>query len=107
MSDQNRATDGTSSPGKTGMGSEAAEGIHALQQGEGRGVEDKSSLEGRDAASTNKSDPADASGQGAERKGSEPLTRTHEHKPSYGGQGGAPRTSSDTREPQSRDPGTP
>ena len=105
MSDQNRDTSGASSPGKTGMGSEAAEGVHAAQQGGNRGVEEKSSLEGRDAASTNKSDPSDDAGAG--QRGSEPLTRTAEHTPSYGGKGGAPRTSSDTREPQSQDPGTP
>jgi hypothetical protein len=99
MSDHERATNDTSTRGKSGMGSEAAEGLHAQQQEGARGVEEKSSLEGRDAASTNKSDP--------DRHGSEPLTRTSEHKPSYGGEGGAPRTSSDTREPQSSDPGTP
>ena len=33
------------------------------------------------------------------RAGSEPLEREREHKGSYGGEGGAPRTSSDTREP--------
>jgi hypothetical protein len=107
MSDQKRDTSSASSSGKLGMGSEASEGLHAQQQGGARDVEEKSSLEGRDAASTNKSDPSSAAGAGGERKGSEPLTRTSEHTPSYGGKGGAPRTSSDTREPQSKDPGTP
>ena len=37
--------------------------------------------------------------QGSERSGSEPLRgRQSEHKPSYGGEGGEPRTSSDQRE---------
>ena len=37
--------------------------------------------------------------QGSERAGSEPLRgRQSEHKPSYGGEGGEPRTSSDQRE---------
>ncbi len=34
-----------------------------------------------------------------ERPGSEPLDRDREHTSGYGGEGGAPRTSSDTREP--------
>ena len=37
---------------------------------------------------------------GSERLGSEPLARDREHKGSYGGEGGAPRTRSDKREPQ-------
>ena len=37
---------------------------------------------------------------GAARLGSEPLSRDREHKGSYGGEGGSPRTSSDRREPQ-------
>ena len=37
---------------------------------------------------------------GSERLGSEPLAREREHKGSYGGEGGKPRTSSDKREPQ-------
>jgi hypothetical protein len=86
MNDHKSAINGTSSTGKTGAGSEAAEGIHSEQQQGNRGVEEKSSLEGRDAASTNESDP---------RRGSEPLTRTQEHKPSYGGEGGKPRKSSE------------
>lgn len=44
------------------------------------------------------SDSKDGS-RGDDRAGSEPLEgRGREHKPSYGGEGGAPRTSSDQRE---------
>ena len=57
----------------TGAGAEAAEGVH----------------DSKDAKGAND----------ANRAGSEPLTdRTREHKPSYGGEGGSPRTSSDQRE---------
>jgi hypothetical protein len=58
----------------TGAGGEAAQGIHdANEGGSPRG--------------------------GAPRRGSEPLEgREQEHKGSYGGEGGAPRTSSDQRE---------
>ena len=57
----------------TGAGAEAAEGMHDTK--DARGAND------------------------ASRAGSEPLEgRTQEHKPSYGGEGGAPRTSSDQRE---------
>ena len=57
----------------TGAGAEAAEGVHDTK--DARGANDES------------------------RSGSEPLEgRTREHKPSYGGEGGAPRTSSDQRE---------
>lgn len=57
----------------TGAGAEAAEGVHDTK--DARGAND------------------------ADRSGSEPLEgRTKEHKPSYGGEGGSPRTSSDQRE---------
>lgn len=73
-------TSGASPAGKSlGMGGEATEALHALeQQGE--------SGQAPDAGS-------------ADRAGSEPLGRQREHVPSYGGMGGAPRTSSDQREP--------
>ena len=59
--------------GSTGAGAEGARGIHNRQ--EAKGTED------------------------GDRAGSEPLEgRGREHKPSYGGEGGAPRTSSDQRE---------
>ena len=63
--------------GSLGSGNEAAAGMHGAQNA-GQG------------AST-----APDSG----RVGSEPLPRDREHKGGYGGEGGAPRTSSDTREP--------
>ena len=71
-----------------GSGAEAARGLHAKQgmdrsTGSGTGEEAGGSPRG-----------------GSERHGSEPLGREREHKSSYGGEGGAPRTSSDKREPQ-------
>ena len=57
--------------GPLGSGGEAAAGMHAA----GKADDD------------------------SERAGSEPLDRSREHKGSYGGEGGSPRTSSDTREP--------
>ena len=78
-------------PGRTGAGSEAAEGVHAAQ-GE-RDEEQRTSVE---SAGTGLS-----SGGGGETglSGSEPLCgRTQEHQSGYGGQGGLPKTSSDERE---------
>lgn len=72
-----------------GMGSEAAEGIHGvgtpIEPGAETALDDRSTGVGmRD---------------GALRAGSEPLRdRSAEHTPGYGGEGGAPRTSSDERE---------
>ena len=78
----------TSAGGKsTGAGAEAAEGMHAT---EGRSQHDKSAL-------TNKATGRSGSGD-EERNASEPVDRTKEHKGSYGGEGGVPRTSSDQRE---------
>ena len=69
---------GASGPPKSlGGGAEAAESVHGLQENDGS-----------------------AAGGDAERAGSEPLPRNREHAPSYGGAGGAPRTSSDQREPK-------
>ena len=69
-----------------GTGAEAARGMHAKQ--------------GKDESTGSGTDAGGSSRGGAERLGSEPLSRDREHKPSYGGEGGAPRTSSDKREPQ-------
>jgi hypothetical protein len=69
----------------TGAGAEAAEGIHAT---EGRNQHDKSAV-------TNKEIGRDASGI---RAGSEPIDREKEHKGSYGGEGGEPRSGSHERE---------
>ena len=65
--------------GGTGMGAEGAQGIHDVK-GQ-RGTLDQEQREQ------------------AGMSGSEPLEgRGSEHKPSYGGEGGKPRTSSDQRE---------
>ena len=82
--DDNRTSAGQKS---TGAGAEAAEGMHAAG---GRDQQDKSAL-------TNKSTGRSGSGD-EERNASEPMDRTKEHKGSYGGEGGSPRTSSDQRE---------
>jgi hypothetical protein len=77
-----------------GSGAEAAEGVHALQQDDAGGASA--------AAPSHRTGASDVSNRGAsadDQPGSEPLPRTREHVPSYGGAGGAPRTSSDTREP--------
>ena len=71
----------------TGAGAEAAEGMHA---NEGRNQHDKSALTQKDTGRSGTGDE--------ERIASEPMDRTREHKGSYGGEGGAPRTSSDQRE---------
>jgi len=72
-----------------GAGSEAAEGIHGL--GTTAGSDAHTALEGRSTGVSVR--------DGANRAGSEPLLeRSVEHKPGYGGEGGAPRTSSDERE---------
>jgi hypothetical protein len=69
----------------SGMGSEAAEGLHGAA---GRSEKDKSSVTAKRVE--------DAKSQ----KGSEPLEeRTQQHVSGYGGSGGAPVTSSDQREP--------
>ena len=46
---------------------------------------------------TNRATGREGSGE-RERTASEPMDRTKEHKGSYGGEGGEPRTSSDQRE---------
>ena len=75
---------GTEGGGSTGMGAEGAQGIHDVQQQ--RGTLDH---EQREQAGMSGSEPLE--GRGAE------------HKPSYGGEGGRPRTSSDQRESRDYD----
>ena len=71
---------GTDEGESTGMGAEGAQGIHGTQEQRGGTLDH----EQREQAGM---------------RGSEPLTdRGNEHKPSYGGEGGTPRTSSDQRE---------
>ena len=68
-----RAQSGTPERG-SGAGAEAAQGVHSRQGGQSAPRTD-------------------------DKAGSEPLEgRGREHKPSYGGEGGQPRTSSDQRE---------
>jgi len=75
-----------------GMGGEAVENVHAAQQ---------------DAAghppspgATSQQNAAETGTEGGTNAGSEPIAgREREHVPSYGGMLGAPRTSSDEREP--------
>ncbi len=73
---------GTDEGQSTGMGAEGAQGIHDTQAQRGATLDH----EQREQAGMRGSEPLDGRGS--------------EHKPSYGGEGGAPRTSSDTREPQ-------
>src|SRR4051812_48285296 len=76
-------------PRSLGAGSEAAEGIHGVGMTSNSGAD--TALEGRSTGV--------GSREGAMRAGSEPLReRSVEHTPGYGGEGGAPRTSSDERE---------
>lgn len=86
------SNDATADRTPTGIGGEAAEGIHGMDahiQGERSGLGDRES--GRSLRA------------GAERSGSEPLLgRTRVHESGYGGKGGEPRTSSDERESSER-----
>lgn len=76
---------------QTGAGSEATEGMHNAKQKGGRDESDTTGLEGRE---TDRGAPGDGPA------GSEPLTEGGvQHRSGYGGAGGAPVTSSDTREP--------
>jgi hypothetical protein len=72
---------GRPAQGPLGAGSEATAGLEDVQSGE----------------ATN------AAAKGSNTPDAEPLDRDREHKGSYGGEGGKPRSSSDTREPL--DPG--
>ncbi len=91
--------------GSLGAGGEAAAGVHALQP-DTPGAPPSDAQHGAPGAGAGGSEggaPAATTGRGSEgdadRAGSEPLPRDREHKGSYGGEGGSPRTSSDTREP--------
>ena len=89
--------------GSLGAGGESAAALHAAQD-EASSAEGRSDARsGTPGAGAGLPDAAAATGRGSEggteRAGSEPLARDREHKPSYGGEGGVPRTSSDTREP--------
>jgi len=73
---------------QTGAGSEASEGMHNAQQGGSRSESDPTGLTGQET------------GRGDTRAGSEPLAEDgDQHRSGYGGAGGNPVNSSDTREP--------
>lgn len=76
--------------GSLGAGAEASEGIHGANGAREPG--DQSSLEGRTTGRENDGDSA------SDPAGSEPLSRSTEHRSGYGGSGGAPVSSSDQRE---------
>jgi hypothetical protein len=85
-----REDTGAGSEAPSGMGAEAAEGIHGAQ---GRAQN----------ARTGVSAPRDSDGEGPERVGSEPLRATQPtHQGGYGGEMGQPKESSDKREGPSR-----
>ena len=76
-----------SDQGKTGVGSESAEGIHSTK---GNQPEKRSAVEHAHGEPGRR--------EGAGLSGSEPLRhRETEHKPGYGGEKAEPRTSSDER----------
>jgi len=77
---------------QTGTGSEASEGMHNAQQGGSRNESDRSGVSGQDTGR--------GAREGGDRAGSEPLTEGgDQHRSGYGGAGGTPVNSSDTREP--------
>jgi len=77
---------------QTGSGSEASEGMHSAKQGGARDESDPSGLTGQESGRSVR--------DGGRRAGSEPLAEGGEqHRSGYGGAGGAPVNSSDTREP--------
>jgi len=78
-SNRNTGPSGAGTP-SLGAGAEAAVGVHAQQ-----GHPDAGTQQPEDA------DARPAGGQGTGRSGSEPMERDREHKPGYGGEGGAPR----------------
>jgi hypothetical protein len=81
--------------GSLGAGSESSMGEHSAS---GRDESDASATGDRQFGRANANDATgDATGSD-DRSGSEPLERDREHRPSYGGEGGEPRTSSDQRE---------
>ena len=89
--------EGTESGMETG--SEAARGVHEMQE---QGASGKSSGKSTKSTGNTRAGAGGASGESSAsgspgRSGSEPLGRTNEHQGGYGGQGGSPRTSSDSR----------
>jgi hypothetical protein len=77
---------------QTGAGSEASEGMHNSQQGGARDETDTTGLSGQETGRGTR--------EGGKRAGSEPLAEDgDQHRSGYGGAGGTPVNSSDTREP--------
>ena len=88
-----RADASTSRPDRqTGAGSEATEGMHNAQQGGDRDEGDATGLSDQETGRSVR--------DGAKRSGSEPLPEDGQHRSGYGGSGGRPVNSSDTREPK-------
>ena len=75
---------------QTGAGSEASEGMHNAQQGGSRPEGDSTALSGQETGRSTR--------EGSKRAGSEPLPEDDQHRSGYGGSGGRPVNSSDTRE---------
>lgn len=76
---------------QTGAGSEASEGVHNAQQEGSRPEGDRTGLSGQETGR--------GAHDGGKRAGSEPLSEDDQHRSGYGGSGGRPVNSSDTREP--------
>jgi hypothetical protein len=76
---------------QTGAGSEASEGMHNAKDG-GRPEGDPTGLSGEETGRSTR--------EGSKRAGSEPLPEDDQHRSGYGGAGGRPVNSSDTREPK-------
>ena len=77
---------------QTGAGSEASEGMHNAQQEGSRAEGDSTGLSGEETGRSTR--------EGSKRAGSEPLAEDDQHRSGYGGSGGQPVNSSDTREPK-------
>lgn len=75
---------------QTGAGSEATEGMHNARQEGGRPESDPTALSGEETGRSTR--------EGGKRAGSEPLPEGDQHRSGYGGAGGRPVSSSDTRE---------
>ncbi len=75
---------------QTGVGSEASEGMHNAQQEGSRPESDPTALSGEETGRSTR--------EGGKRAGSEPLSEDDQHRSGYGGAGGRPVNSSDTRE---------
>ena len=78
---------------QTGAGSEASEGMHDAQP-------DGGSRDEGEATGLSSQETGRGTREGGKRAGSEPLSQDgSQHRSGYGGSGGTPVNSSDTREP--------